>query len=58
MFVSRHFLRQQSDGGEGGNDSRIKKQNLANVMGREPYFSGRERERAGCGQCRIHFQVV
>jgi hypothetical protein len=27
-----------------GNDPRIKKQKLANVMGREPYFSGRKRE--------------
>jgi hypothetical protein len=28
-----------------GTTPRIKKQNLANVMGREPYFSGRKRER-------------
>jgi hypothetical protein len=44
VFVSRHFLRQGKKAVRRENDPRIKKQNLANVMGREPYFSGRKKE--------------
>jgi len=27
-------------------------------MGREPYFSGRKRETAKCGQCRNDFRAI